>query len=864
MINARLFLPYAVLAAVLAALCSCSREPAAIPSGQTVRAGQQLFVPDVLTVCFDEEAAAQLEKALSGGTLPEYLQAAGVVAAERSFPYDEEWEGRHRQFGLHLWYRLKVTDRSLTKAAGDISGLPGVVNAEPVRRSRPASFFNDPRAYSQWAIKNPGSPADTYTPGIDVNAEPVWAHFTAGSRDVIVAVIDQGVDMKHEDLQGVCIPAGADGSHNFIPGDKETYIPAGDHGTHVAGIIAAVNNNGKGICGVAGGDGVTPGVRILSCVVFRDDESSEDGSISGYTDKALVWAADHGAVIANNSWGYVYDSADDAKRGGVGREMGAAIDYFIENAGCDGQGNQREDSPMKGGVVLFAAGNEGWAYGWPAQDSRVIAVGSVASSGARAYYSNYGSWVDVSAPGGDLKLGPGIVSTTAGNNYASLQGTSMACPYASGVAALILSRYGGPGFTNAMLTERLIKGARPMQSPDLAPLVDAMGSICLGGTIPPDPVEGLTARGRADNIDLSFPVPADEDDGRAYGFRIVVARDGNYLLRLNPTILPVDVVGEDVFTGTVKTGEEYETVLEKLEFSTGYYIRVFAFDYNRNYSAGSEIVYVETGVNSPPVIETDWSGSVGVKAHEVFRTTLRYHDPDGHEVSISVSPGSNACRPNIESGKITLVITGNAAPEGRYTAEATITDSYGAASSCSLEYELLENHPPVLVKPLENILFDRKEEVRTVLLSDFFADEDGEDLKYAITQSESKVAALSCSGSTLEVRASEFGFTDVNVVGTDARGYKVESDFRILVRDPAYPYDVFPNPASTTLYVRPVESGTLEYVLSGKAGAVVMSGSSEASLFEPLELDVSGLPSGTYTLRLKGCGLDTSATVVKI
>jgi len=133
---------------------------------------------------------------------------------------------------------------------------------------------------------------------------------------------------------------------------------------------------------------------------------------------------------------------------------------------------------MKGGVVVFAAGNDGIANGIPGNYEGVIGVGAVASTGYVASFSNYGDWVDICAPGQN------IYSTKTGGVYGSLSGTSMACPHVSGACALLVSVFGGEGFTNEMLRDIVINGANPSRVKDnghkSGPYLDVMGSITYG------------------------------------------------------------------------------------------------------------------------------------------------------------------------------------------------------------------------------------------------------------------------------------------------------------------------------------------------------------------------------------------------
>ena len=154
------------------------------------------------------------------------------------------------------------------------------------------------------------------------------------------------------------------------------------------------------------------------------------------------------------------------------------MDYFIKYAGCDNLGEQLASSPMKGGIVIFAAGNNGLENGAPANYDKVIAVGAITSDGARASYSNYGDFVDLCAPGSV------IYSSIGGSRYSNMNGTSMACPHVSGVAALLVSQFGGKGFTAGMLKEKLLQGAdyEAVAGKQIGSLVDAYGAFMYGST----------------------------------------------------------------------------------------------------------------------------------------------------------------------------------------------------------------------------------------------------------------------------------------------------------------------------------------------------------------------------------------------
>lgn len=470
---------------------------------------------------------AQLSKTRAGKatrsgipSTDEVLDILGSYSFERVFPVDANTEARTREAGLHLWYTVKFNKGTDLKAAaerlkqlGEISKvqtngrIKRAYNTDSKRiylsdkalqqkatRSAADDFPNDPGFASQWHYRNLGEGNYDFEnlnnnhvgakAGCDVNALEAWKTCT-GDPSIIVAILDEGVMYTHPDLAANmwCNPgesvqgAKTDGDGNGYEGDLHGYnfvTESGDitwtdandtgHGTHVAGTIAAVNNNGRGVCGVAGGDG-TPnsGVKIMSCQVFSGQNSV---TLAGEA-RAIKYAADNGAVILQCSWGY--NSSESSIINGytpgpaTEKEWAEtyplekeALDYFINNAGSP-------NGVIDGGIPVFAAGNEyAGNPAFPGAYSKCVSVSSLAADYTPACYTDFGSLVTLSAPGGDLeyysKIGEqedeywaetettkqkgAVLSTMIQNGrpaYGYMEGTSMACPHVSGVAALGLA-----------------------------------------------------------------------------------------------------------------------------------------------------------------------------------------------------------------------------------------------------------------------------------------------------------------------------------------------------------------------------------------------------------------------------------------
>ena len=319
---------------------------------------------------------------------------------------------------------------------------------EPTRASNLP--FNDPELEYMWHYYNDGTISDTAKVGADINVLNAWKYCT-GDPSVIVAVLDGGVMYNHKDLaDNMWVNTAEKNGKSGVDDDGNGYVDdiygynfvrdngnvtADDHGTHVAGTISAVNNNGFSTCGIAGGSGNKDGVRIMSLQIFEGN----DGCYSHQIARAFRYAADNGAVIANNSWGYdpgTYASDNEFEH--WDSEIKKAVDYFESNAKLEGV--------IDGGVSLFAAGNEEYNEGiYPGAYNKYICVSAMTSNYTGAIYTNYGPGVNVCAPGGeDSTAWYDLISSSSveyanSYGYEYMAGTSMATPHVAGCAALAIS-----------------------------------------------------------------------------------------------------------------------------------------------------------------------------------------------------------------------------------------------------------------------------------------------------------------------------------------------------------------------------------------------------------------------------------------
>ena len=449
-------------------------------------------VEGTLLLCLTEDAAQLL--ASGDMSLREQFSAeVDLKTLEPVFAITPGKEDVARRHNLHKWFKVEFDGLSNTAAAAKLASFASVVTVQYDKVVSPASDleftpyrpslaqmssdedfpFDDPMLVDQWHYINTGSShvSNSSYEGGDLAVKDAW-RLTGGDRRVVVAVIDGPVKYDHPDIAPNMWKNEGEVPNNNVDDDKNGYVDdvygwncvrntgnidwsnrsESGHGTHVAGIVAAANGNGIGVCGVAGGTGKGDGVRMMSLQIFEGGASTLDASA-----KAFVYAADNGASIAQCSFGYEGEGSAYKSDKDYSRVFGAeydAIRYFM-----DPENNNSEI--LDGNIVVAAAGNDGRDMSsYPAAVKDVISVTALGPDYLPAVnYTNYGPGCNIAAPGGDFYIGnisnfqdnrSRVLSTfvnsvtdanlgTSGHDYVYMQGTSQACPGVSGVAALGLS-----------------------------------------------------------------------------------------------------------------------------------------------------------------------------------------------------------------------------------------------------------------------------------------------------------------------------------------------------------------------------------------------------------------------------------------
>lgn len=732
---------YLLLFFALFGIASCAKESSPSMSNDNTSEGNYSDFSDVIPgwirIKLSESAmplrvgAFTRGEAASGNErIDEVAANMGATEIRRVFNDGGKFAERRRSYGLHLWYDIKIDESiPVSRAGRAFAATEGVEIVEPIVKTylsdhtvtpdisqnmyeafKPqarlsaaeAAPFNDPELGKQWHYYNDGS-MEGAVAGADINVFPLWRQGIAGSPKVIVAVMDGGIQVDHPDLaanmwvnEGEIPGNGIDDDNNGYIDDIygwNSYSYSGEitphhHGTHVAGTVAAVNNNGIGVCGVAGGTGNGDGVRLMSCQGYVYLSNGKTGG--SMQPDLFTYAADNGAVISQNSWGY-------NSTGAMPASMVTAIRYFEDNAGVDKSGNQT--GPMKGGVLCFAAGNTGNPIVEdPGSLDGLISVTAMDPDYRKSSYSNYGDKAGIFAPGGagvpqsELATNPRqVYSTSINDGYAYLNGTSMACPHVSGVAALIVSNYGvgKQGFTADECKKILLSSYKPVGQWLNEHYVDKLGVGLIDAS--------LIFQTNPDTAPVKPEVTFIPDHDKIT-FKLIMPADGNGSSPLKVNVnyakqsLPGNVT-KLTFTNTMLPGLVFEKTLDLIG-GTPYVFTITVTDrYGNESEAFNGTATPLDHINRPPtVILIDNILMYGVSASNVKTLDLSQYftDPDTEYGDYLTYSFNNSAPDYVEVTLDGSVMTFKPVYKGESNLEVTATDSFGEVVSKTFKAKVLD------------------------------------------------------------------------------------------------------------------------------------------------------------------------------
>ncbi|KXB78599.1 peptidase, S8/S53 family [Prevotella sp. DNF00663] len=858
--------------------------------------------------------------------LDKYLHDVGANKIDRIFPFVGKDEPRQRAAALNTWYSVAMDS---TKTCGTRAATQNQLESiadytEPAyhavlenseyipsddnsqTQANESTYFNDPLYDKQWNLHNNGN-IGNYTDGTgkritssiahaDINAEAAWRQ-TTGDPSVVVAVVDGGIDIHHEDLQGSIwinkneIPGnGIDDDNNGYIDDVYGYnftedtalITPTRHATHVAGIIAARNNNAKGISGIAGGNGnPDTGVRLICCQIFRnnpnyDPSDKHSSETIGTGDRnreaaAIVYGANNGAIISQNSWGY------DRIMKQTPQVIKDAIHYFNTYAGGD-----KTDKPlMQGGLVVFAAGNDATsAPSMPSAESSVVSVSSFNPDFSASWYTNYGSWTDISAPGGSKPVNglyplqdgqptsailSTVPATTAHPNggYAYMQGTSMATPHVSAIAALIVSKYGNGHFTAKQLRERLLTGVRPIDYNKYLTETyrNSMGSgyadalVALTDydhdTTPATPFF-LVNQATPDygKIRLAWTSKNNGADGSLQKYVLYCSK--NPITTVNYT--NKDVQAYNIPAQFATDNQVFQYAITHLDNNTKYYFGILAEARNGHQSTLTVLPNsIATLNNTPPQITPDIeSERITLAGNDTKDITLRIEDPENHKWTVAFSTVDRLRIVHTKSG-VNIRIEAKHYMPGVYPVIVSARDELGAKSSYQFIIEVVADKVPSMKSQAQKIRL-RLGECTQIDLREITDDEDVNSVRYELMNSEDQGTDISVKDGRMNVMGSTWGQRQIHIKATDKHGQSCTMTFDVFVYRNEGIYSLFPTMTTGTLYLKVGDTidGHVKWEIRNVAGKLVKANAFDTSSLDAdkrtYSMDVSSLTVGQYTL----------------
>ncbi len=873
--------------------------------------------------------------------LDQYLRDVGANKIERIFPFAGKDEHRQRAAALNTWYSIAM-DRTATRGtrAAAKHQLETIADyAEPAyhavlespeyisddgdseTQANKGKYFNDPLYDKQWNLHNNGN-IGNYTDATgkriissiahaDINAEAAWRQ-TTGDPSVVVAVVDGGIDIHHEDLQESIwinkneIPDnGIDDDNNGYVDDVYGYnftednalITPTRHATHVAGIIAARNNNGKGISSIAGGNGnPNTGVRLMCCQIFRNnpnynpsDKHSPETIGTGDRNReaaAIVYGANNGAIISQNSWGY------DRVMKQTPQVIKDAIHYFNTYAG----GDKTNKPLMQGGLVIFAAGNDATsAPSMPSAESSVVSVSSFNPDFSASWYTNYGSWTDISAPGGSKPVNglyplqdgqptsailSTVPATTAHPNggYAYMQGTSMATPHVSAIAALIVSKYGNARFTAKQLRERLLTGVRPMDYNKYLTETyrNSMGSgyadalVALTDydhdTTPTAPLF-LVNRAKPDYGKIRMAWTSKNNGANGSLQKYVLYCSKHPVTTANRA--NKDVIAYNIPAQFAKENQAIQYTVTHLDNNTKYYFGILAEARNGHQSSLTVLPNsIATLNNTPPQITPDTeSERITLAGNDTRDITLRIEDHENHKWTVAFSTVDKLRIVHTKSG-VNIHIEAKQYMPGVYPVTVSARDELGAKSSYRFIIEVVADKIPSMKTQARKIRL-RLGERRQIDLREITDDEDVNSVKYELMNSEEQGKDVLVKDGRMDVVGSTWGQRQIHIKATDKHGQSGTMAFDVFVYRNEGIYSLFPTITSGMLYLKVGDTidGHVKWQIRNVAGKLVKANAFDTSSLDAdkrtYTMNVSSLTVGQYTLYISCQGKTYQEMFVK-
>lgn len=871
----------------------------------------------------------------------------GDVKVEQLFDMTNQYASLKRRLGLDRWFVAKFDedrdvnevlrelkkDPAISKVHGSLKVVPTAMSYTPATRAaiQPSQLvalndgtggnnnFNDPYLKYQWHYMTTNDAVYDFKVGADINLFPAWQK-EKGDKHVVVAIIDSGVDFGHEDLKGSEWTEIVDGKEihgrNFYNADNgldPNIIVPGYHGTHVAGTIAARNNNGIGVSGIAGGNGKgDSGVRLMSCEIYGPDIPQSKAATIPSIVRAFEFAAEHGALICNCSWGFQFEREKHLNNENFQKMYASTfealkkgIDYFTKYAGCDTNGNPKADTYMKGGLVFFASGNDGQddIEMIPSSYENVIAVGAFDSKKVPTDYMDKGSWVDILAPGGvtDPYAPTGILSTVPAHfydfslsdkmqgsdftlpensGYAFAQGTSMATPHVTGIAALMISKFGkekpGGAFTSDMLRKRILSAVKednPYEyktDPKFAGklgegYIDANIALSDAEKIAPEaPVVSAVdyssdaLKGYYDGK-ITWQVTADNDAvsgmQTAFAYDIQLFKKGD---------MANAVFSTTAFSYNKAVGTPMECSFSNLETNVAYVVKVVARDRFDNKSKEAICEFTTRLNHAPKFTKTIGEKLVLLETQSFYHAVLPIVDEDGHSWSYKTTDLPDGVEFKRVGNEFDLLI--KVGKPGNFNFTVTLTDELGGKTVQQFDYEVLSHTAPHQIAVLGDVSLFEKGDVAVIDLANVFQATANRDLTFTATSSNELVVKADVSGTELKLTSGNQGTATVTLKVSDGVKTSVVSfQVRVSGKKSSDAYAIYPIPAHS--YIKALMHGgvsKVEAVVTNMHGSKVMSETLQVdSKTHEATLGIDRLAPGTYYLLLRTNRVTSKHTFIK-